>query len=316
MKNILRESAYSINKAVKLLSEGKLVSLKTETVYGLACDPSSIKSIKRLYDLKQRPVNNPLIIHVSSMQMLNSICKTDEITKKIIDHYWPGPLTVILPRKNNKTILDFAVSGLTTIAVRMPKSEVFLNVLKKFGKPIAAPSANESGYISSTKASHVLDSFKEKIDLIVDSGQSDYGLESTIIDLCSKKIILRRPGVIDVKSMEVVIGKKIYEPKTNPLNPNSPGQFFKHYSPKTPLKLNVKSPKAGDAFLGFGNLKFLHKPSLNLSKKGDLKEAAYNLFNFLRKLDKLNKNKISIYPIPKKGIGKAINERLQRAECK
>ena len=131
MKNILRESAYSINKAVKLLSEGKLVSLKTETVYGLACDPSSIKSIKRLYDLKKRPVNNPLIIHVSSMQMLNSICKTDEITKKIIDHYWPGPLTVILPRKNNKTILDFAVSGLTTIAVRMPKSEVFLNVLKK-----------------------------------------------------------------------------------------------------------------------------------------------------------------------------------------
>ena len=316
MKNILKESSYSIKKAVKLLSENKLVSLKTETVYGLACDPSSIKSIKKLYDLKKRPFANPLIIHVSSLQMLNSICHTNELTKKIVDHFWPGPLTLILPRKKNKKILDFAVSGLNTIAVRMPKSFVFQSVLKKFGKPIAAPSANESGYISSTKANHVFDSFKKKIDLIIDSGQSDFGLESTIIDLSSKKIILRRPGVVDAKSLEIFIEKKIYESNTIKKNPNSPGQFLKHYSPKTPIKLNVKSPKDGEAFLGFGKLNFNHKPSLNLSISGDLNEAAFNLFNFLRKLDKLNKNKISIYPIPKKGIGKAINERLLRAEYK
>ena len=316
MKNILKESVYAINKAVRLLNENKLVSLKTETVYGLACNPSSIESIKKLYDLKKRPIANPLIIHVSSIQMLNTICYTNELTEKIINHFWPGPLTIILPRKYNKSILDFAVSGLNTIAVRMPKSDVFLKVIRKIGRPIAAPSANESGYISSTKASHVYDSFKEKIDFIIDSGQSDYGLESTIIDLTSKKIILRRPGVIDIKSLEILIGKKIFETKNKIKKPNSPGQMLKHYSPKTPLKLNVKFPKSGDAFLGFGNHNFSHKPSLNLSKKGDLNEAAFNLFNFLRKLDKLNKNKISIYPIPQKGIGKAINERLLRAECK
>ena len=316
MKNILQESTYSINKAVRLLKKGKLVSLKTETVYGLACDPSSIDSIKKLYDLKKRPTNNPLIIHVSSIKMLSSICKTNELAKNIINHYWPGPLTLILPRKNNKTILDFAVSGLDTIAVRMPKSKVFLDVLEKFGKPIAAPSANESGYISSTKARHVYDSFKNKIQLIIDSGQSDYGLESTIIDLTKKKIFLRRPGVIDTNLIEIIIKKKIYESNKNIKNPNSPGQSFKHYSPKTPLKLNVRFPKDGDAFLGFGKHSFNHTPSLNLSERGDLNEAAFNLFNFLRKLDKLNKKNISIYPIPKKGIGKAINERLLRAEYK
>ena len=310
MNNILKESKYSVNKAVQFLKTNKLVSLKTETVYGLACDPSSIISIKKLYDIKDRPFVNPLIIHISSVNMLKSICNTNELTEKIINHFWPGPLTIILPRKENKNILDFAVSGLNTIAVRMPKSKVFLKVLEKFGKPIAAPSANKSGYISSTKASHVYDSFEKKIDLIIDSGQSDFGLESTIIDLSSDKIILRRPGVIDTELIETVIGKKIYESEKNEKNPNSPGQLFKHYSPKTPVKLNVKFPKNGDAFLGFGKHNTYHEPSLNLSKKGDLNEAAFNLFNFLRKLDKLDKKKISIYPIPNKGIGKAINERL------
>ena len=211
MKNILKESSYSISKAVTFLNEDKLVAIKTETVYGLACNPSSIQSIEKLYNLKQRPIANPLIIHISSKKMLNSICETDDLVNKIFHNFWPGPLTIILPRKNNKNILDFAVSGLDTVAVRMPQSSVFLSIIKKFGKPIAAPSANESGYISSTKASHVLDSFKEKIDLIIDSGQSDFGIESTIIDLSSKKIILRRPGVIDVKLLEKKIGKKIYD---------------------------------------------------------------------------------------------------------
>ena len=136
MNNILKESSYSINKAVRLLSTNKLVSLKAETVYGLACDPSSIKSIKKLYDLKKRPYNNPLIIHISSIQMLNSICQTNKLTKNIIDQFWPGPLTIILPRKKNKNILDFAVSGLDTIAVRMPKSSVFLSVIKKFANTL------------------------------------------------------------------------------------------------------------------------------------------------------------------------------------
>ena len=190
-----------------------------------------------------------------------------------------------------------------------------MKLLNKFGKPVAAPSANKSGYISSTKANHVIESFREDIELVIDSGQSEYGLESTIIDLSLEKILIRRLGVIDKELLEKKLEIKIYEQNEPQKNkPNSPGQSFKHYSPNTPIKLNVKNPEEEDAFLGFGSMKLKHKPFLNLSENGDLKEAAFNLFNFLRKLDKLNKKKISIYPIPKKGLGKVINERLNRAK--
>ena len=199
----------------------------------------------------------------------------------------------------------------------MPASKIFLEVITNLGKPIAAPSANKSGYISSTKASHVIESFGKEIELVIDSGQSDYGVESTILDLSEEKIFIRRLGVIDLEYIEQKLQIKIHT-SNNPHSkkPNSPGQLFKHYSPNTPIKLNVKVPGRNDAFLGFGSIESSHKPFLNLSKKGDLKEAAFNLFNFLRILDKLKKNKISIYPIPHKGIGKVINERLSRANIK
>jgi L-threonylcarbamoyladenylate synthase len=314
-ENLIKESTCAINKAAKILNKGGLVSIKAETVYGLACDPSNLEAILKLYNLKSRPSSNPLIIHVNSLEMLKEIAEINTIASSIINFFWPGPLTLILPRKKNKKVLDFAVAGLNTVAVRMPASEIFLKLINKFGKPVAAPSANQSGYISSTKASHVIESFGEDIELVIDSGQSEYGLESTIIDLSSEKILIRRLGVIDKKLLEKKLKIKIYEqnePKKN--KPNSPGQSFKHYSPNTPIKLNVKNPGENDAFLGFGSIKLNHKPFLNLSENGDLNEAAFNLFNFLRKLDKLKKKKISIYPIPKKGIGKVINERLSRAK--
>ena len=314
-ENLIKESTYAISKATKILSKGGLVSIKAETVYGLACDPSNPEAILKLYNLKNRPSGNPLIIHVNSLDMLKDIAEIDAITSRIINFFWPGPLTLILPRKKNKKVLDFAVAGLSTIAVRMPASEIFLKLINKFGKPVAAPSANQSGYISSTKASHVIESFGEDIELVIDSGQSEYGLESTIIDLSSEKILIRRLGVIDKELLEKKLEIKIYEQNEPQKNkPNSPGQSFKHYSPNTPIKLNVKNPGEDDAFLGFGFIKLNHKPFLNLSENGDLNEAAFNLFNFLRKLDKLKKKKISIYPIPNKGIGKVINERLNRAK--
>ncbi len=316
-ENLIRESSYAIDKAAKILNKGGLVSVKAETVYGLACDPGNSEAIFKLYNLKNRPSSNPLIIHVSSLGMLKDIAEINTITSSIINFFWPGPLTLILPRKKNKNVLDFAVSGLDTVAVRMPSSEIFLKVIKKFGKPVAAPSANQSGYISSTKASHVIESFGKDIELVIDSGQSEYGLESTIIDLSSEKIFIRRLGVIDSEFLEKKLGIKIYEHnESEGSKPNSPGQSFKHYSPNTPIKLNVKIPEKGDAFLGFGSIKPNHRPFLNLSESADLREAAFNLFNFLRKLDKLNKKQISIYPIPKKGIGKVINERLNRANSK
>ena len=313
--NLIKESTYAINKAAKILNKGGLVSVKAETVYGLACDPSNPEAILKLYNLKNRPSSNPLIIHINSLDMLKDIAEIDAISSSIINFFWPGPLTLILPRKKNEKVLDFAVAGLNTIAVRMPASEIFLKLINKFGKPVAAPSANQSGYISSTKASHVIESFGEDIELVIDSGQSEYGLESTIIDLSSEKILIRRLGVIDKKLLEKKLEIKIYEQNApQKKKPNSPGQSFKHYSPNTPIKLNVKNPEEDDAFLGFGSIKLNHKPFLNLSENGDLNEAAFNLFNFLRKLDKLKKKKISIYPIPKKGIGKVINERLSRAK--
>ena len=315
-KNILKESPYSVDKAVTILNNEGIVALKTETVYGVACNANSVFSIESVYNLKKRPLFNPLIIHVNTLEMANKIAVFSNVSKKIAKHFWPGPLTLILPRRKNCLVKDFAVAGLETIALRIPDSKVFQKILEKFKKPIAAPSANPSGYISSTTARHVSDSFGRKIELIIDSGKSHFGLESTILDMSKKKLSITRQGVITPEVIKKVVGIDIdlsdnVKKKQKPI---SPGQIKKHYAPNTPLKMNVKKPKPGDAFLSFGsnhNLKF--NPSLNLSKKGDLYEAAQNLFDYLRKLDKLGMKRIVVTPIPFEGIGKTINERLLRA---
>ena len=315
-KNVLKESPYSINKAVRILNNDGIVALKTETVYGIACNPKSIFSVESVYNLKKRPIFNPLIIHVNTLEMAEKIAVFNELSKKIAKYFWPGPLTLILPRRKNKLVVDFAVSGLETIALRIPNSRVFQKVLKKFKKPIAAPSANPSGYISSTNARHVSDSFGKKIELIIDSGKSHFGLESTILDLSKKKLSITRQGMItpEVIKKKIGINIEISDNLTKKQKPISPGQTKKHYAPNTPLKMNVRNPKKGDALLFFGNNNnCIFNPSLNLSKKGDLYEAAQNLFDYLRKLDKLRMKRIVVTPIPFEGIGKTINERLMRA---
>ena len=269
-KNILKESPYSVDKAVTILNNDGIVALKTETVYGVACNANSVFSIESVYNLKKRPLFNPLIIHVNTLEMANKIAVFSNVSKKIAKHFWPGPLTLILPRRKNCLVKDFAVAGLETIALRIPDSKVFQKILEKFKKPIAAPSANPSGYISSTTARHVSDSFGRKIELIIDSGKSHFGLESTILDMSKKKLSITRQGVITPEVIKKVVGIDIelsdnVKKKQKPI---SPGQIKKHYAPNTPLKMNVKKPKPGDAFLSFGsnhNLKF--NPSLNLSKK-------------------------------------------------
>ncbi len=315
--NLIHDSTNSIEKAVSLLREKKLVAIKTETVYGVACDPGSVEAIKKLYKLKNRPIYNPLIIHVNSINMAKEIAYVSKDSKKIIDNFWPGPLTLILPRKKNKLIHNLAISNLETIAVRQPKSKVMERILDNFKKPIAAPSANESGYVSATDAKHVIDSFGKRIDLVIDSGRTNYGLESTILDMTSNPYQIKRLGVIDFNAIKKITGISISHHNTeniNSIKPNSPGQLLKHYSPKTPIKININSPNTNDAFLNFGKKNsFNHQPTLNLSESSDLYEAAYNLFYFLRKLDKLKKKRIVVAPIPNVGIGKTINERLYRA---
>ncbi len=315
--NIKVESNSSFKEAVSLLRDEKLVALKTETVYGVACDPSSVLAIKKIYEIKKRPKYNPLIIHVNSIQLAEKIAFINEDSRLIMKEFWPGPLTLILPKKKNLLIHDFAVSGLETIAVRHPESTFFNKIIRELKKPLAAPSANESGYISPTDAEHVFDSFGNKVDLVINSGRAKYGLESTILDMTSEPYEIKRFGVIDSNLIKNKLGKKIkiFNPKNNKiLKPNSPGQMFKHYAPKTPLKINTKRPNENDAFLNFGSkIITLHKPTLNLSESSNLKEAAFNLFFFLRKLDKYNKKRIVVAPIPNDGIGKTINERLLRA---
>lgn len=315
--NVLKESSYSVNKAVEYLKNGKLIALKTETVYGAACDPSNPSAIKKLYFLKKRPHHNPLIVHVNSLEMAEKIVIFSDEAKKIANHFWPGPLTLILPKKNNDLINGLVVSGLKTMAVRMPNSSIFQKILKKFNKPIAAPSANKSGYISSTSALHVLDSFGKEIDLIIDSGKSKIGLESTILDLSCNPYALRRLGALseeNIKNKLNLIVKDKSSVKSGK-KPKSPGQLYKHYAPSTPLKMNISNPQIGDAYLIFGNVnKVNFQPQLNLSEKGDLNEAAHNLYDHMRKLDKLAMKRIVVSPIPNYGIGKTINERLTRAQ--
>ena len=316
-KNVINESEDSLKKAVLLLKNEKLVAVKTETVYGLACESSSSTAIKKVYNLKKRPLLNPLIIHVNSIDLAEKISVINNDSRKIMEEFWPGPLTLILTRKKNNLVHELAVSRLETIAIRIPSSDFFLKLISKLKKPIAAPSANESGYISATDAAHVVDSFGEKVDLIIDSGRTEYGVESTILDMTTNPYEIKRLGVIDYKTIIQKLGKKVKNlnfKEKKLLRPNSPGQMLKHYAPKTPLRLNTDKPNLDDAFLDFGNKNTIsHQPTLNLSKSSDLKEAAFNLFYFLRKLDKCSKKRIVVAPIPDKGIGKTINERLKRA---
>lgn len=313
--NKKKESSKSIQLAVNILKKGGIVSVMAETVYGLAVDSSNSNAIKTLFKLKKRPKHNPLIIHVNTIEMAENISYFTNDAKKLADEFWPGPLTIILNKKNTKLISNNATADLKTIAIRMPNSKVFLEIIEKLNRPIAAPSANESGYITSTNGLHVRDSFGDKVDLIIDSGKSKHGLESTIINLTSEPYKIERLGVISKNEIKKHTQFKITENKTvNSKKIISPGQLKKHYSPKTPIRLNAKKPLKDEAYLSFGkNNIIVSSSSLNLSPNGNLEEAAFNLFDFLRKLDKLNKTRIAITSIPNRGIGKTINERLKRA---
>ena len=311
MKNIYKNSFYNLNKAKKILEKNKIIAVPTETVYGLAGNAYSNKSVKRIYVLKKRPKKNPLIIHYYNLDLLKKDAKYDKNFLKLYKKFSPGPLTYILKKRKSSKVSKFANAKLKTIAVRFPKNKVIRSLLKKLSFPLAIPSANISTGVSPTEPLDVVDEFKNKIKFILNGGKSIIGLESTVINLSNKPRILR-PGAIS----NIQIGKILKKKVTNVAESKlivSPGMLKRHYSPGIPMKLNSIKPDYKAAFIVFGKKYKMKKNMFNLSKNSNLKEAAKNLYKILRKIKKLKYKKINVVKIPNKNIGIAINDRLKKA---
>ena len=301
----------NIKKAKKLLNLSECVAIPTETVYGLAGNAYSDKACNKIFKLKKRPKNNPLIVHYYNYQSLKRDCKFDINFLKLYKRFCPGPITFILDLKINSKISKLVTNRKKTLAVRFPKHPVTRNLLKELNFPLAAPSANLSKKISAVCSSDVKEDFGKKIKYILDGGKSSIGIESTIIDLRKNPKILRLGG-LDISKIQKVIKKKI-KIQNNPSKISAPGQLGLHYSPGIPIRLNVKRVKNLEAFLLLRKKKITKSNYYYLSKKGDLNEAAKNLYSTLRKIKKNKHVSIAVSKIPNKGLGKTINDRLIRA---
>jgi L-threonylcarbamoyladenylate synthase len=295
-----------IKKAAMLLKQGQLVAIPTETVYGLAGNATSDKAVALIYETKGRPQFNPLITHVLSLEDAKAFVTVNKQAEALAKQFWPGPLTLVLPRKEGCALSLLVSAGLDSVAIRSPAHPVARALLAETGFPLAAPSANRSGKISPTEARHVGDEFGSDI-AILDGGKCSEGIESTVIDLTGAPTVLR-PGTITQEAIEAVIGKIA---TTHNGSIKSPGMLEKHYAPNTPLRLNAMHADSGELLLAFGAA--LTGSAENLSPSGDLKEAAANLFHMLRALDKKDAKGIAVMPIPEEGLGIAINDRLRRA---
>ena len=301
----------NIKKARNLLNKRECVAIPTETVYGIAGNAYSDTACKKIFRLKKRPANNPLIIHYYNLKKLKSDCNYNDDFLKLYKRFCPGPITFILNQKKTSKISKVATNKKDTLAVRFPKHPVARKLLKHLKFPIAAPSANISSRISAVTSSDVKDDFGKKIKYILEGGRSSVGVESTIIDLRKKPKILRLGG-LEVGTIQKILKKKI-SINTNPSKISAPGQLRIHYSPGIPIRLNVKKIKKDEAFLLIKKNKINKTNYYFLSKKGDLKEAAKNLYTILRKIKKDNYKSIAVDKIPNIGIGKTINDRLLRA---
>ena len=301
----------NIKKAQKLLNKNDCIAIPTETVYGLAGNAYSDRACKKIFKLKKRPKNNPLIVHYYDYQNLKNDFNFNKNFFKLYKKFCPGPITFILNLKKGSKISKIATNKKKTLAVRFPKHPTTRNLLKKLKFPLAAPSANLSSKVSAVCSSEVKEDFGKKIKYILEGGKSSIGIESTIIDLRNKPKILRLGG-LEVETLQKILKKKILI-NTNPSKISAPGQLRIHYSPGIPIRLNVKKIKKDEAFLLIKKSKINKTNYYFLSKKGDLKEAAKNLYTILRKIKKDNYKSIAVDKIPNKGIGKTINDRLLRA---
>jgi L-threonylcarbamoyladenylate synthase len=329
---VARASVGAVKDAKSVLAAGGLVAFPTETVYGLGADATNDKAVAKLYAVKDRPSFNPLIAHVADLGVAQRVAAFNEAALKLARAFWPGPLTLVLPRAAHCPVGLLATAGLDTVAVRVPSHPVAQQILGAFGKPVAAPSANRSGTVSPTTAQHVLHDLRDRIDLLINDGAAPLGIESTIV-ACLDGAVLLRPGAVDRDAIEKVLGAPLAAPprskrghksaqpgashsSTRPA-PLAPGMLASHYAPRTPLRVNAHDVGPGEALLAFGQ----ELPAgadraaamLNLSERGDLVEAAANLFSHLRSLDTEGAAAIAVMPIPDRGIGEAINDRLRHA---
>jgi L-threonylcarbamoyladenylate synthase len=301
----------NIKKAKNYLDKNHCVAVPTETVYGLAGNAYSNIAVNKIFNLKKRPKNNPLIVHYLDINKLKDDCHIDDNFIKLYNRFSPGPITFILKLKKDSKISKFVTNKQTSLAVRFPKHPLFRKLLKVLNYPLAAPSANISTRLSSVKASDVIEEFGSKIKYVLDGGRCQIGLESTIINLLSKPTILRFGG-LDISEIEKILKKKVLI-KTNSKKKIAPGQFPLHYSPGIPLRINAKKSKKNEAFVLIKKRKTTFKNYYYLSKNNNLKQSAKNLYTILRKIKKDGYKKIAVEKIQNKGIGKTINDRLNRA---
>lgn len=314
MNNIYEPNEQNLNLAAQTIKNGGLVAIPTETVYGLGANVYIASAVAKIFEAKQRPFFDPLISHIAEIDFLKTYAQTDERIISLAQKFWPGPLTMVLKRTDNNAAIDLACSGLPNIAVRMPSHPVALSLIKKSGVPIVAPSANKFKSISPTTAQHVFDSLGKRVDMILDGGACSVGVESTIIDVTGKNIVILRAGGTSKEDLEKFLNEKVFLSDGDPNKPSAPGQLLKHYAPEHPLRINAATRQPGEFFIGFGKIADC---DLNLSPNGDLCEAAANLFAFLREADQKKDYKgLAISPIPETGLGLAINDRIRRASYK
>lgn len=305
MPQIVANTPAGIANASSALKDGKLVAFPTETVYGLGADARDDGAVAAIYAAKGRPSFNPLIVHVANISAAKNYCEWSDKAQILADCFWPGPLSLVLPLREKHGLSPLVTAGLDTIAIRVPAHQAARALLTAFGGPVAAPSANPSGRISPTTAQHVADGLAGKVDVIVDAGHCAVGLESTILGLVERPVLLR-PGGIPAEEIEALLGEPLQTAKSGEIT--APGQLQSHYAPGAPVRLNATSALPDEVLLGFGDVNC----DLNLSPSGDLTEAAAALFGALHDLDALGKP-IAVVPIPETGIGMAINDRLRRA---
>jgi len=301
----------NIKKAKQYLDKNHCIAVPTETVYGLAGNAYSDISVKKIFRLKKRPTNNPLIVHYSDINKLKIDCHINDNFIKLYKELSPGPITFILKLKKDSKISKLVTNNQKTLAVRFPKHPLFKKLLKNLSYPLAAPSANISTRLSSVQASDVIEEFGSKIRYVLDGGKCQIGIESTIINLLNKPTILRFGG-LDISKINKILKKKVLV-KTNSKKKIAPGQFALHYSPGIPLRTNVTKPKMNEAFVLIKKRKTRSKNYYYLSKKNNLHQSAKNLYTLLRKIKKDGYKFIAVEKIPNKGIGKTINDRLKRA---
>ena len=295
---VLPFSDEAIAEAARLILAGEPVAVPTETVYGLAADATNPEAVARVYEAKGRPSFNPLIVHVPDFEAAERIGEFNEQARELAQAYWPGPLTLVVPLRSEAPIASIVTAGLSTVGIRVPAHPAMQALLRAVGRPVAAPSANASGSISPTRSEHVLKSLGGRIPLIIDGGATQQGLESTIIAATDGSLRLLRLGPIQL-DLKLADGENI----------EAPGQLESHYAPSKPLRLNAQEAETDEFLIGFGSI----TGDANLSRTGDLVEAASRLFDLLHQADASPKPRIAVAPVPSGGLGRALNDRLRRA---